>query len=47
VVVDEIRLEFPLPLIPNELIVPTVVEPPNDIEQLNDQPLNDDVIVIK
>ena len=47
VVVDEIRVELSIPSIPSDLIVLTIVESPNDIEKLNDQPFNDDVIAIE
>ncbi|KAL1565130.1 hypothetical protein AAHA92_07386 [Salvia divinorum] len=46
-VISEIRVEFPLPLFSQELSVPNIVEQPNNIEHLNDQPLNVDAEVIE
>ena len=37
--VQEVRVQVPLPITSNEIVVPTIVEQPNNIEQQINEPL--------
>jgi hypothetical protein len=42
--IQEVRVHAPLPITSKEVVVPTIVESFDNVEQVNDQPLHDEII---
>ena len=43
--VQEVRVQVPLPITSNEIVVPTIVEQPNNVEQqINEPPLHNEIL---
>ena len=45
VIIQEVRVHVPLPILPKEKVIPLVVDPINNNEDIFDEPLSNDIII--